>query len=93
MFGSGYCANRTVSDMVIGNHQTLVGNHAAAAHAAVDCDYGIAQCGRLLVIEGFGLQFETHPAHTVVHLRIDALYKPHTLVGNSREGCEHHQNR
>ena len=93
VFGRGNVADCAVSNVVVGNHQTVVRNHRTAAHTAIDGDNGIGQSSRLLVVEFVRFQTQAHLAHVAVHLRIDVLYKPHTLVGKSREGYGHYQKR
>ena len=77
-----------VGAVVVGDHQAVVRDHAAAA-AEGQRDHGVAQRDVVLVIKDVRFEFEAGCSHLLVQFALDHIDKPHALVG----GCGHGDSR
>ena len=73
-----------VGHMVVGDDESLVRNHAARAHAAVDGHDGVAQRRGLLVVNLSGFEFQPLLLHLGVDHVPERADQPHAFVGRRR---------
>ena len=76
-----------VGTVVIGDHQTVLGDHAARA-AESQGDHGVGEAFLLFIVDHPAVEFQAGGLHPFLENPVDGIDHPHAFIGEGAGGTQ-----